>query len=55
MNLQRKGGNGDILGQNSNWEIVTDESVLAGVSNDYFVNIAANLKEPIEESDFTTL
>ena len=36
VHLQKKGGNEDILGLNINGEIVTDESVLAEVFNDYF-------------------
>ena len=34
---------------------MTDESVLAETFNDYFVNIASKLKEPITQPDFTKL
>ena len=34
---------------------MTDESVLADTFNDYFVNIASKLKEPITQPDFTKL
>ena len=40
--LQIKNGN----------EIISDDFELAEHFNDYFVNVAANLKEPIEESNF---
>ena len=49
----KRGNNDKILGININEEIVTDESVLADTFNDYFVNIASKLKEPITQPDFT--
>ena len=51
----KRGNNDKILGININEEIVTDESVLAETFNDYFVNIASKLKEPITQPDFTKL
>ena len=51
----KRGNNDKILGININEEIVTDESVLAETFNDYFVNIASRLKEPITQPDFTKL
>ena len=43
----KKNHNEDILGLSINEEIVSDHSELAGIFNDYFINIASNLKEPI--------
>ena len=34
---------------------MTDESILAETFNDYFVNIASKLKEPLIQPDFTKL
>ena len=34
---------------------MSDDTELAGVFNDYFINIAANLKEPIENTDLSKL
>ena len=34
---------------------MTDESILAETFNDYFVNIASKLKEPMTPPDFTKL
>ena len=38
-----------------NEKLVSDDTELAGVFNDYFINIAANLKEPIENTDLSKL
>ena len=34
---------------------MSDDTELGGVFNDYFINIAANLKEPIENTDLSKL
>ena len=34
---------------------MSDDTELAGVFNDYFINIAANLKMPIENKDLSKL
>ena len=46
--------NSSLQIKNSN-EIISDDFELAEHFNDYFVNVAANLKEPIEESNFDIL
>ena len=51
----KKNNNDKILGLNIDNEIVTDESVLAETFNDYFVNIASELKEPMTKPDFAKL
>ena len=51
----KKTDNNDILGLQINEKLVSDDTELAGVFNDYFINIAANLKEPIEKTDLSKL
>ena len=51
----KKGSNNDILGLKVNGETVSDESVLAEHFNEYFINVASKLKEPIEQTDFSKL
>ena len=51
----KKNNDNKILGLNIDNEIVTDESILAETFNDYFVNIASKLKEPMTPPDFTKL
>ena len=41
-------GNNDILGLMINGDIIADHTDLAKRFNDYFINITAKLKEPIE-------
>ena len=50
----KKCSNNDILGLKVNGETVSDESVLAEYFNEYFINVASKLKEPIEQTDFST-
>ena len=47
--------NDKILGLNIDDKVVTDETILAELFNDYFVNIASKLKEPLAKSDFSKL
>ena len=51
----KKTDNNGILGLQINEKLVSDDTELAGVFNDYFINIAANLKEPIENTDLSKL
>ena len=51
----KKNNDNTILCLNIDNEIVTDESILAETFNDYFVNIASKLKEPMTPPDFTKL
>ena len=44
-----------ILTLQINEKLVSDNTELAGVFNDYFINIAANLKEIIENTDLSKL
>ena len=55
-NLERgKRSNGENnLGIKCENELITNESDLTDLFNDYFVNIASNLKEPIVDSDWTS-
>ena len=36
-------------------KLLSDTTDLGGVFNDYFINIAVNLKEPIENTDLSKL
>ncbi|MEW8542134.1 MAG: endonuclease/exonuclease/phosphatase family protein, partial [Candidatus Thiodiazotropha sp.] len=47
--------NNDILGLNINGKIVSDDASIAEHFNDYFINIASNLKEPMQLYNFTKL
>ena len=51
----KKADNNGILGLQIIEKLVSDDTELAGVFNDYFINIAANLKEPIENTDLSKL
>ena len=51
----KKSDDNNILGLRINDKIVSDNSELAGIFNDYFINIAANLKEPVEKRDLSKL
>ena len=48
-------GNNDILGLKINGDIIADQNDLAAKFNDYFINIAAKLKDPIEYGNFRKL
>ena len=49
----RKTGTKDtILGLKENDRLISDENEIANVFNKYFVNVASQLKEPVEHSDF---
>ena len=39
----------------TNEKLFSDDTQLGGVFNDYFINIAAYLKEPIENTDLSNL
>ena len=51
----KKKDNNDILGLPINEKLVSDDTELAGVFNDYFINIVASLKESIENTDLSKL
>lgn len=44
-----------LLGINDNGQTISDDSGIANVFNKYFVNIASQLKEPAEYSDFENI
>ena len=44
--------NNDILGLHINGTTVSDDAEIAEYFNDYFINIASNLKEPMQQYDF---
>ena len=48
----KKVSNNDILGLKINGDIIADHSDLAEKFNDYFINIAAKLKESIKYDNF---
>ena len=50
-----KTNNNEILGINTNGKNESDDAFLAEYFNDYFINIASNLKEPLQPCDFTKL
>ena len=51
----KKNDDNNILGLRINDKIVSDNSESAGIFNDYLINIAANLKEPLENTDLSKL
>ena len=51
----KKSDDNNILGLRIDDKIVSDNTKLAEIFNDYFINIAANLKEPIENKDLSKL
>ena len=51
----KKTDNNDILGLQINEKFVSDDTELAGGFNEYFINISANLKELIENTDLSKL
>ena len=50
-----KTNNNEILGININGKNKSDDALLAEYLNDYFINIASNLKEFLQPCDFTKL
>ena len=50
-----KTNNNEILGININGKNESDDALLAECFNDYFINIASNLKKPLQPCDFTKL
>ena len=53
--IKVKTNNNEILGININEKHESDDALLAEYFNDYFINIASNLKEPLRPCDFTKL
>ena len=51
----KKKDNTDCFKHNIDDNLITDTKEIADTFNDYFVNIAYKLKEPIEDCDFTQL
>ena len=51
----KKKDNTDCFKLNIDDNLITDTKEIADTFNDYFVNIASKLKEPIEDCDFTKL
>ena len=49
---RKTGAKGTILGLKENDRLISDENEKANVFNKYFVNVASQLKEPVEHSDF---
>ena len=55
MHQTRKKDNTDCFKLNIDDNLITDTKEIADTFNDYFVNIASKLKEPVEDCDFTQL
>lgn len=51
----KNNSNNDILGLKINGETVTDNIELADSFNNYFINIASDLKEPLQQNDLSKL
>ena len=49
---RKSGAKDTILGVKENYRLISDENEIANVLNKYFVNVASQLKEPVEHSDF---
>ena len=55
LHQTRKKDNTDFFKLNIDDNLITDTKEIADTVNDYFVNIASKLKEPVEDCSFTQL
>ena len=51
----KKGAAENILGIKDEEQVITNEQVIADHFNDFFINVASNLKQPLKPSNFEKL